>query len=58
MSILLAFFLILAISGATASVVILRTLGQPIFEEYFTVRQLITYAIVICVGILLLGIFS
>lgn len=58
MSILLAFFLILAISGSTAAVVALRALGQPIWEDHFTNRQLITYVAVICVGILLLGVFN
>lgn len=57
MSILLAFFLIMAIAGATASVVILRALGQPLGEEYIATKPLVTYAAIACVGLFLLGVF-
>lgn len=57
MTILLAFFLILAIAGATASVVILRALGQPAGEEYISTKPLVIYAAILCVGIFLLGVF-
>lgn len=58
MSILLAFLLILAVTGSTAAIVALRALGQPILEEHVTNRQLTIYAVVICVGLLLLGVFT
>lgn len=57
MSILLAFFLIVAIAGTTASVVILRALGQTMGEDFITTKSLVTYAVLACIGILLLGVF-
>jgi len=56
-SALTSFFLILAISGFTASVVALRRLGQPTGEEYVSTKALIIYAAVLCVGVFILGVF-